>query len=242
MKKLLTIFLFLITVSISAQEKVLLRFNYEKGEVFETRINTAMEITDKVNTDMVMYMLMEILESNDDSYTTKVTFPRVTMDMEGEGKKMNYDSDMKEEDMDEEAKKMHERMGSITETIVHIEMSNRGEILNTKVIEAEEGYEYNDVGSSIVFPEEPVSVGTKWDSTKEVSGFPMKYEYTITSIDAEKVGFDVTGTMDGIPTEVSGNGFIRRDNGLLNPMDITMIMDMFGQKMITKMSCVSTKK
>lgn len=242
MKKLVFILLLLITTISTAQEAVLLRLNYEKGDVYTSKIATKMDVANKVKTDMTIELVTEVLSIEDDVYTIKANFERVTMIASGEGKSMNYDSNQKESDMDEESKKMHERMKPMTDAVISMKVDKKGNVLSAEVIEGGEDYQYQDTGSFISFPEEKVTVDSTWKVKKDVSGIPVTYEYKVISIKEDKVEIEMIGAMDGLETQISGKGFVERKSGNMNPMHIKMVMDMFGQKMITDINSITIKQ
>lgn len=245
MKKVILILLLSLSAIGFSQEKALLRLNYEKGDVFVSKLNTTMVMGDKMNTNLNIDFIMEVLNVKGNVYDIKATFPHVTMDMSAEGKTMKYDSNVKEENMDELSKGMHQKMKPMIDAVVNMKIDKRGNILSSEVVEGGEDYIHEDKGSTIAYPEKAVVLGTTWTETKESAGggVPVTYTYKVTSITKDKVGIDIMGLMEGFDdTMIKGTGSINRVTGNLNPMDIEILMDMFGQKMITKANCSTTKR
>ncbi len=243
MKKFCLVLSILFTIHSFAQEKVLLRLKFDKGDTYTSNIKTYQKIGDKAETNMVMFFIMEVLGVENGVYDIKATFPQIIMDVTAEGKTVHYDSRQNEAEMDEMAKSMHDRMKSVTETTINLKINERGETLSAKVFGEEEEFNYQDTGNSITYPLEEVSIGSTWKETKGTAGLDVNYEYEVTSIDSDKVGIKLTGTMAGLEgTSLNGSGFVNRANGSLESFTMDMVMDMFGQKMETKVNAITEKK
>jgi len=244
MKKILFTLLVCFTTVSMAQEKVLLRLNYEKGDVFLVKIATNQDMGELMKMGINMEMSMETKEVRNNIFTIETKFTNTSMTMASQGQTMSYDSNQKEEDMNPFAKGAHTKMKPLLETLISFDYDALGNIKDSKVISGTTNIDvFKENSSSLIYPEAPVSIGTTWENTRtSVEGAKMNYVYKVTSIDTEKVGFDVTGTISEIGTgTISGKGFINKKYGNIKEMDIEVKMNVMGQQVTSKIKLTTEK-
>jgi len=243
-KKLIALLLFVTTISM-AQEKALLRLNYEKGDAFVVKMRMNQVIGGAMEMNIGMDMSMDIKDVQNDLYLSEMSFTKMSMDMIAEGKTMNYTSDMKEEEMTPFAKGAHSQMKTLLETIVSFKYNKFGEVKETKIVSGTgDTSSFTENSNSIVYPKDPVKVGTEWKDTKKTSkGVDINYLYKVKEITSNKVLLDVTGTEGGnAKGDLKGTASIDRATGNIDKMDVVMDMDVMGQKMKSNIKMTTEKK
>ncbi len=243
MKKILG-FLFLTITAISfSQEKVLLRLNYENGDVYQVDASIKQDMGEFLKMDIIMKMDMEVTEAKENSYLTETSFKNIKMDMNTMGKKMQYDSDTKESEMDDFSRGVHSEMKKLLTTLVSFEFDKRGNVVETKVISGEsQAKDFEQSMGAMVLPEEAVTIGSTWSFKKtSKEGIEMNYIYEVTAINPDNVEVKISGTVTG-EEAISGTGLIDRKSGNMSKMDVDMIIKIQGQKVNSKVFLTTTKK
>lgn len=243
MKKILTLLVFAITFSTVAQEEVLLRLNYKKGDTYLFKVNMEQDMG-MMQMTMNMNMQTDVTDASEDAIETKNKFVKITMEMNAMGEKMKYDSDDKEEDMDEFGKGMHSKMKDLKDVEIAMTYDKLG---NIKAKDLKDGQEavanlFKENSSSFVLPKEAVKVGSSWTFQKESKGMTNKYKYTVKEIKEDTVLIDVTGEVTGEGEGTSkGTGVIERATGLLLNMELDMDMKVKGMDVEGKMKFTTEK-
>ena len=244
MKKIFIVLLSVFTLVTYAQESVLLRLNYHKGDQFEMKMNVSQEMGAVMSMDINMTMSMDITSVTDDEYTSDMKIASMKMDMSQAGNKMSFDSKMKDDELDEAGKMLKSKMGGLMSAVISAKGNNLGEVLETTV-------EPNIPGASdmmnqsgkVVFPKEAVKVGDTWDMKQSQNGMDLNFIYKVISIEKESVKLEVSGTIGGMAEgTLSGNMHIDRASG--NPINslVNMEMTLQGQKMTTIATATMVKK
>lgn len=243
MKKILvTLLLFIVTISF-AQEKVLLRLNYEKGDVYQVNASIKQNMGELMNMDINMKMDLKITDVVDYGYITEASFKNVKMDMNAMGQNMKYDSDMKESEMDAFAKGAHLEMKELLKTLIAFQYDKLGKILKAKIITGKGNVkDFEESMNSMVLPEEPVVIGSIWKTSKSTkSGEKLDYIYEVTEINPDDVIVKVSGSVSGEENTISGKGIIDRKTGNMSNLDMDLIIKVKGQKINSKVVMTTTK-
>lgn len=244
MKKILVAFVMLISALSFSQEKVLLRLNYQKGDVYQVALKMNQDMGEMMKLDIQMVMEMKVTEVKEESFMTEASFKNVKMDMNAMGQQMKYDSNMKESEMDAFAQGAHSSMKDLLSTLIAFEYDKRGNVINTKVISGNGNVkDFQDNFSSMVLPEEEVTVGSTWSAMKSTKeGSKMDYVYEVTAINSDNVEVKVSGSISGEENAISGKGTINRETGNMKDMDMDLIIKVQGQKVNSKVLMTTTKK
>lgn len=237
MKRIISLLVFVVSLTTVAQESVLLRYNYNKGDKNITKVNLTQDIPMMGKMKMEMYMLMEIIEVKDTAYVVNISFEKIKNEMLSKGTK--YDSTMKESEMDEDTKKMHTSMKPLLEMVIQGRLSKRGEMSDVKVVKGEGNIDSfkSQMNNSLVFPKTAVKVGDSWNMTdKKQTGMGMemdiKYTYTVKSIQDKNVNLDLSGKVSGfVGGKISGAIVVEKSTGISSNVDMKMELSVFGQKM-----------
>ena len=160
------------------------------------------------------------------------------------GNAMSFDSTKSDEELDAVGKQMKTQMQPMLEALMFAKGNNLGEIIDIKIEPNVMGME--DIvkqSSSVVYPKEAVKVGDSWTKTKEEKGMKMDFVYTVKSIDEDNVNLVISGDVSGMATgKIAGNMQIDSASGVPLSSIVTMLMNINGQEMTTKVTMETTKK
>ncbi|WP_250432931.1 DUF6263 family protein [Hanstruepera flava] len=244
MKNLITLLLLVVSTVSLAQESTFLRFNYNTGDKYLMNMVMVQDMGETMKMDMQVEIQTEVKETIDTIFNTEMSFKRIKMDMAQAGTKLSYDSDTKEEDLDDEIKMMSAQMKPILETVLAVKTNTYGEVLDMKMIEgnAANANQFTNQTQSLIYPKEAVKIGSSWTDEKENDGVIISYMYTVKSIDTKSVILDVSGSISGVATgTLAGSMNIDKASGVSNTSNLTMDMDVMGQKMTTEIVISMTK-
>ncbi len=100
-KKIIALLLFVSTITL-AQEKVLLRLNYEKGDSYTMTMKMAQEMgMGEMTNNMDIQIEYDVTGVSDDTYESSAKITKMVMDMKQGGVNVSYDSTKKDEELDE---------------------------------------------------------------------------------------------------------------------------------------------
>lgn len=245
MKKILVALLLGFTLISVAQEKALLRLNYEKGDVYtvDLKINQIMGAGIMTNTTLIQ-MNNEITNVEGATFESKSKITRMTLDMNQGGMKMSYDSDKKAEELDDMGKMMMANMKPMLEAVIITKGDNLGNINEVSIEPNVPGAnDLTNQSTSIIYPKEEVAVGETWTMSKSNKGMDFNFEYTVSSITPKKVVLDVSGKISGIAEgTITGSMNIERATGIPTTSNLDMAMKVQGQEAATKISATTTKQ
>ncbi len=237
MKNLFTLLLLVVTTVSFAQESTLLRLNYNKGDKYIMEMDMKQNMGEgAMIMDMAMEMPMEVIDVNDGVYSSEIGFKSIKMYMEQAGMKVSYDSNLKEEDLDETAKMMSTQMKPMLETVLSSKTNIYGEVLEMKMLEGTgNADQFTSQAESVVYPKEAVTVGYSWTAEKDNNGMKINSTYTVKSINDKEVVIDVKGDISGSSTgSLTGAMNIDKVSGVPTLSTIDMNFEMMGQKVVTK--------
>ncbi|TDQ29879.1 DUF6263 family protein [Tenacibaculum caenipelagi] len=236
-KKIIALLLFVSTITL-AQEKVLLRLNYEKGDSYTMNMKMAQVMGMGVMTnDMNIQMKYDITNVSDDTYESTAKYTKMAMDMKQGAMQVSYDSTKKEEELDDTGKMMKSQMKPMLEATIFMKGDRMGTILETKAEPNFQGAEkITDQSNSVVYPENAVAVGDTWTMNKNKDGMSLDFTYKVKSISSKNVLLDVSGKVSGVADgNITGSIDIDRKSGILTESKINMTMKIQGQDLTTNM-------
>ena len=223
MKKVLIALLVITSITTRAQESVLLRLNYTKGDSFlvTTESNQNMGSQGGMNMKMTMGMIVDdVVEEN---IKTESQITSIVMDMMQGGMTMSYDSNKNDEELDQMGQMLKSQFAPMMESVIYNTLDSQGNVLDTKLDPAIPGMEQmtNRAMSTINYPKEKVSVGSSWTSENENQGMKMTTKYTVSSIADGFVTLDVSGDMSGVGTgTIKGKSTVEISSGMSNNSEI----------------------
>ena len=219
MKKVLITLLVITSLTVSAQESVLLRLNYTKGDSFlvTTESNQSMGAQGGMNMKMTMGMIVADVE--EEIIKTESQITSIVMDMMQGGMTMNYDSNKSDEELDQMGQMLKSQFAPMMEAVIYNTLDLQGNMIDTKLDPAIPGMEQitNRSMNTINYPKEKVSVGSSWTSENENQGMKMTTKYTVSSIADGLVTIDVSGDMNGAGTgTIKGKTTVEISSGISN--------------------------
>ncbi|MHB0754134.1 DUF6263 family protein [Polaribacter sp. M15] len=234
MKKLVFLLIAVITVNLAAQESVVLRYNYKKGDIYQIKMLMSQDMGAVMSQKTGSIMTQKTIDVVGDTIVNQTKIDKMVMDMNQGGQEMNYDSSKKEEDLDAAGKMMKEQMKPILSALVTTKSNGLGEVFST-VIEPNipQVAQMGNKGSSVVYPKEALKVGSFWSSTNNESGMTMAMKYTVKSISDKVVMLTVSGDISGMGSgTISGDMTIDRSSGVASETQLKMKLDIQGQQML----------
>ena len=244
MKKVLITLLVITSLTVSAQESVLLRLNYTKGDSFlvTTESNQSMGAQGGMNMKMTMGMIVADVE--EEIIKTESQITSIVMDMMQGGMTMNYDSNKSDEELDQMGQMLKSQFAPMMEAVIYNTLDHQGNMIDTKLDPAIPGMEQitNRSMNTINYPKEKVSVGSSWTSENENQGMKMTTKYTVSSIADGLVTLDVSGDMSGAGTgTIKGKSTVEISSGISNNSEIEMTMATQGMN-ITATTKITVSK
>lgn len=223
MKKVLIALLVITSITTTAQESVLLRLNYTKGDSFLVTTESNQNMGSQGGMNMKMTMGMIVTDVVEDNIKTESQITSIVMDMMQGGMTMSYDSNKNDEELDQMGQMLKSQFAPMMEAVIYNTLDYQGNVIDTKLDPAIPGMEQmtNRSMNAINFPKEKVSVGTSWTSENENQGMKMTMNYTVSSISDGFVTLDVSGNMSGAGTgSIKGKSTIDISSGISNNSEI----------------------
>lgn len=244
MKKVLIALLVITTLSATAQESVLLRLNYTKGDSYlvTTESNTSMGAQGGMNMKMTMGMIVADVE--EEIIKTESQITSIVMDMMQGGMTMNYDSNKSDEELDQMGQMLKSQFAPMMEAVIYNTLDLQGNMIDTKLDPAIPGMEQitNRSMNTINYPKEKISVGSSWTSENENQGMKMTTKYTVSSIADGLVTLDVSGDMSGAGTgTIKGKSTVEISSGISNNSEIEITIATQGMN-ITATTKITVSK
>ena len=243
MKKLLTFLLVAFTMSVTAQESVLLRLNYASGDTYIMDLQLAQDMGSMMSMDMGMKMKQTITSVSGDTYESTIKIASVAMDMSQGGQNVSYDSSKSDDELDASGKVMQAQMAPMLQAVISVKGNNLGEVIETVVEPNVPGTaDLAKQSSGVVYPKEAVRVGDTWTLSKSEKGMAMDFIYKVSSIAEEVVVLEVSGKVGGMAEgNITGMINVDRNSGVPSSSKIAMDMTAQGQKMSIKTTMKVTK-
>ena len=216
MKRILIALLVITTLSATAQESVLLRLNYAKGDSYLISVDSKQSTGMQGGMNMKMTMGMIVTEVAAENIKTESQITAVVMDMMQGGMTMSYDSNSDEE-LDQMGQMLKSQFAPMMEAITYATIDHQGNLIDTKQDPVVPGMEQmtNRAMNIINYPKEKVSVGSSWTSENENQGMKMTTKYTVSSIADGLVTLDVSGDMSGAGTgTIKGKSTVEISTGI----------------------------
>lgn len=217
MKKVLIALLVITSITTTAQESVLLRLNYTKGDSFLVTTESNQNMGSQGGMNMKMTMGMIVDDVVEDNIKTESQITSIVMDMMQGGMTMSYDSNKNDEELDQMGQMLKSQFAPMMESVIYNTLDSQGNVIDTKLDPAIPGMEQmtNRAMSTINYSKEKVSVGSSWTSENENQGMKMTTKYTVSSIADGFVTLDVSGDMSGVGTgTIKGKSTVEISSGM----------------------------
>jgi len=234
----------MVSLCLTAQSAQL-EYNLKKGDKYLIDMQMKQNMAPIMTMDIGISMTMKTTAVKSDGYDTEYQISRMKMDMEAQGESIKFDSNKADSELTQEEKKMKAEIAPTLEMIVYQTIEKSGKITSVKMVPEVKGAGAmmgQNQFTSMVYPTEPVKVGSTWDHDQNMNGMNIKLTYKITQITGNRVYVDITGNMVGAAdAKVKGKMIIDRVSGMFSSMDMNISMDMMGANMGMSITATSKK-
>ena len=245
MKRILIALLVITSIAVSAQESVLLRLNYTKGDSYLMTVETKQGMGAQGGVNMKMNMGVIVSEVSGDNVKTESKILSVALDMMQGGMAMSYDSNKKDEELDQMGQMLKSQFDPMMNSIIYNSYDKLGNITETKVEPSVPGMNQLTEGSgSVIYPNEKISVGSSWSSNKDNQGMKTTTTYTVSQIKDGIVYLDITGNVsgaEGLGGAVKGSSEIEVSTGLAKKTSIEVAISNQGMDITINSNITMTK-
>jgi len=245
MKRILIALLVITSIAVSAQESVLLRLNYTEGDSYLMTVESKQGMGAQGGVNMKMNMGMIVSEVSGDNVKTESKILSVVLDMMQGGMAMSYDSNKKDEELDQMGQMLKSQFDPMMNSIIYNSYDKLGNITETKVEPSVPGMNQLTEGSgSVIYPNEKISVGSSWSSNKDNQGMKTTTTYTVSQIKDGIVYLDITGNVsgaEGVDGAVKGSSEIEVSTGLAKKTSIEIAISNQGMDITINSNITMTK-
>ena len=233
MKKGILLTLLMMAFAATAQESVLLRLNYNKGDNYVTSIELKQSMGAQGGMSMTMFMNSNVSSVNDQSIMLESKVESVVINMNQGGMVMDYDSNKSSEELDQMGQMMKSQFDPILKATIYNSVDRYGNVLEVKVEPTLPGMEqFTGSQNAINFPEEEVSIGSSWESESENQGMKIVTKYTVANINDGMISLDIAGDVSGIGTgTLNGKSTVEISSGVQTNATIEMNLSAQGIEM-----------
>lgn len=244
MKKILIALLVITSIAVSAQESVLLRLNYTEGDSYLMTVESKQGMGAQGGVNMKMNMGMIVSEVSGDNVKTESKILSVALDMMQGGMAMSYDSNKKDEELDQMGQMLKSQFDPMMNSIIYNSYDKLGNITETKVEPSVPGMnQLTEASGSVIYPNEKISVGSSWSSNKDNQGMKTTTTYTVSQIKDGIVYLDITGNVSGAAASgsVKGSSEIEVSTGLAKKTSIEVAISNQGMDITINSNITMTK-
>jgi len=161
------------------------------------------------------------------------------------GMAMSYDSNKKDEELDQMGQMLKSQFDPMMNSIIYNSYDKLGNITETKVEPSVPGMNQLTEGSgSVIYPNEKISVGSSWSSNKGNQGMKTTTTYTVSQIKDGIVYLDITGNVsgaEGVDGAVKGSSEIEVSTGLAKKTSIEVAILNQGMDITINSNITMTK-
>jgi len=245
MKRILIALLVITSLAVSAQESVLLRLNYTKGDSYLMTVESKQGMGAQGGVNMKMNMGVIVSEVSGDNVKTESKILSVALDMMQGGMAMSYDSNKKDEELDQMGQMLKSQFDPMMNPIIYNSYDKLGNITETKVEPSVPRMNQLTEGSgSVIYPNEKISVGSSWSSNKDNQLMKTTTTYTVSQIKDGIVYLDITGDVsgaEGVDGSVKGSSEIEVSTGFAKKTSIEVVISNQGMDITINSNITMTK-
>ncbi len=243
MKRVLIALLVISSLTSTAQESVLLRHNYTKGDSYITNqsVKQGMGLQGGMNMKISMGMIVTDVSENNIKMESKIS--SVAMDMMQGGMTMSYDSNNKDVELDQMGQMLKSQLDPMMEATIHTSIDNLGNILETRTEPTIPAMsQLTGTSNYMNYPEEKVVVGSSWSTENDNQGMKMNITYTVAAIADGIVTLDVSGNVTGAGTgNIKGISTIDIESGIVKSSDLKVSISSQGMDVTVTTNSTITK-
>ncbi len=240
MKKLLILFVMAFAINVAAQESVLLRLNYKKGDTYLMTMKQSVT-SSQMDLDMNMTASMKVTDVTGGEYSSQMKFTKVVMDMMQGTMSISFDSSQSDDELDEMGRMMKSQLSPMLKSVISRKENKFGKVLEAKAEPTFQGAE--NVGeSNIIFPEKALRVNDTWTMDSTTAGVETHFIYTVKAISKKVVDLEVSGKVTGAGEgTIKGIMQIDRATGVVVKRTLTTEINTAGQDVKTVINAEITK-
>ena len=233
MKKIILLALVITTFTATAQESVLLRLNYNKGDNYLTTVELKQSMGVQGEMNMNMEMNSNVSSADNQAIILESKIGSIVMDMNQGSMAMSYDSNKSVEELDQMGQMMKSQFDPILKATIYNSVDRYGNVLEVKVEPSLPRMEQFTGGQNAInFPEEEVSIGSSWESESENQGMKIVTKYTVTNIADGMISLNIAGDVSGIGTgTLIGKSTVEISSGVQTNATIEMNLSAQGIEM-----------
>ena len=233
MKKIILLALVITTFTATAQESVLLRLNYNKGDNYLTTVELKQSMGVQGEMNMNMEMNSNVSSADNQAIILESKIGSIVMDMNQGGMAMSYDSNKSGEELDQMGQMMKSQFDPILQATIYNSVDRYGNVLEVRTEPSLAGMEqFTGNQNAINFPVEEVSVGSSWTSEVDKQGMKILTKYTVSEIADGAVLLEISGEVSGLATgAMNGKSTVDISSGIQTASTIEMTMSVQGMEM-----------
>ena len=233
MKKIILLALAIATFTASAQESVLLRLNYNKGDNYLTTVELKQNMGVQGKMNMNMEMNSTVSSADDKAIMLESKIGSIIMNMNQGGMAKSYDSNKSSEELDQMGQMMKSQFDPILQATIYNSLDRYGNVLEVRTEPSLPGMEqFTGNQNAINFPDEEVSVGFSWTSEVDNQGMKVLTKYTVSEIAGGAVYLEISGEVSGLATgAMNGKSTVDISSGIQTASTIEMTMSVQGMEM-----------
>ena len=133
MKKIILLALVLTNFTAKAQESVLLRLNYNKGDNYLTNVELNQNMGGQGEMNMNMEMYSTVNNADYKAITLESKIESIVMTMNQGGMAMNYDSNKTDEELDQMGQMMKSQFDPILQATIYNTFDRYGNVLEVRM-------------------------------------------------------------------------------------------------------------
>ena len=133
MKKIILLALVITNFTATAQESVLLRLNYNKGDNYITNVELSQNMGGQGEMNMNMGMYSTVSNVDDKAIILESKIESIVMTMNQGGMAMNYDSNKTDEELDQMGQMMKSQFDPILQATIYNTFDRYGNVLEVRM-------------------------------------------------------------------------------------------------------------
>ena len=188
-----------------------------------------------------MGMIVTDVSENNIKMESKIS--SVAMDMMQGGMSMSYDSNNKDEELDEMGQMLKSQFDPMMKATIFTSIDNLGNILETRTEPTIPAMsQLTGTSNYMNYPEEKVVVGSSWSTENDNQGMKMNITYTVAAIADGIVTLDVSGNVTGAGTgNIKGTSTIDIESGIVKNSDLKVSISSQGMDVTVTTNSTITK-
>ncbi len=198
MKKFIIALFICVSISVGAQESVLLRVNYTKGDQYEMKMEQNQNLGPMGTMNMSLMYQMMVSGQEGANFKLQSKIAKIVFTQSQGEMTVSYDSSSKSDSLDQMGVMLKNQFEPMLKVAISSKVTPLGAVQDIVIDPALPGMEQltKQVGD-FLYPEEKVSVGSTWSVTNENQGMKIVSTYKVAKIEDDTVFLDIVGVLSG---------------------------------------------